>query len=67
MGVGLLRVAEERIWDPDLADHVAVETQNLHRAVEFQPSVVPGLGKEDVDGVFLKTDESLICMLSLKY
>lgn len=26
VGVGLLRVAEERVRDPDLSDHVAVET-----------------------------------------
>lgn len=35
MGVGLLGVAEERVRDPDLAHHVAVEAQHLHRAVEF--------------------------------
>lgn len=35
MGVGFLGVAEERVRDPDLPDHVAVETQDLHRAVEF--------------------------------
>lgn len=35
VGVGLLRVAEECVWDPDLPDHVAVEAQNLHRAVEL--------------------------------
>ena len=35
VGVGLLRVAEKRVRDPDLPDHVAVEAQDLHRAVEF--------------------------------
>lgn len=35
MGVGFLGVAEERVRNPDLPDHVAVETQDLHRAVEF--------------------------------
>lgn len=35
VGVGLLGVAEERVGDPDLPDHVAVEAQNLHRAVEL--------------------------------
>lgn len=35
VGVGLLRVAEEGVRDPDLPDHVAVEAQDLHRAVEF--------------------------------
>jgi len=58
VGVGLLGVAEEGVRDPDLPDHVAVETQHLHRAVELQPAVVPRLGEEDVDGVFLKRDEA---------
>lgn len=57
MGISLLRVAEESVRDPDLSNHVAVETQNLHCAVEFQSSVVPGLGEKDVDGVFLVTDK----------
>lgn len=54
MGICFLGVAEERVRDPDFADHVAVETQNLHGAVELQTPVIPGLGKEDVNGVFLK-------------
>lgn len=53
MGVGLLGIAKECIWDPDLPHHVAVETQDLHGAVEFQAPVVPRLSEEDVDGVFL--------------
>lgn len=35
VGVGLLGVAEKSVRDPDLPDHVAVEAQHLHRAVEF--------------------------------
>lgn len=58
VGISLLRVAEESVRDPDLPHHVAVETQNLHRAVEFQPPVVPGLSKKDVDGVFLMEDRT---------
>lgn len=57
MGVGLLGIAKERVWDPDLPDHVAVETQDLHGAVELQAPVVPGLSEEDVDGVFLSAGE----------
>lgn len=53
MGVGLLGVPEEGVRDPDLSYHVAVETQDLHGAVELQASVVPGLSEEDVDSVFL--------------
>lgn len=53
VGVGLLGIAKERVWDPDLPDHVAVEAQDLHGAVELQAPVVPGLSEEDVDGVFL--------------
>lgn len=64
MGVGLLGVAKESVWDPDLAHHVAVQTQHLHRAVKLQAPVVPGLSEEDVDGVFLQTrrrEEGLVC------
>lgn len=57
VGVGLLGIAEERVWDPDLPDHVAVETQDLHGAVELQAPVVPGLSEEDVDGVLLSAGE----------
>lgn len=57
VGVGLLGIAEEGVWDPDLPDHVAVETQDLHGAVELQAPVVPGLSEEDVDGVFLWAGE----------
>ena len=53
VGVGLLGVPEEGVGDPDLAHHVAVQAKHLHGAVEFQPPVIPGLGKEDVDGVLL--------------
>lgn len=54
MGVGLLGVAEKGVGDPDLAHHVAVETQHLHGTVKLEPPVVPGLGEEDVDGVLLQ-------------
>lgn len=53
VGVGLLGIAKESVWDPDLPHHVAVQTQDLHRAVEFQAPVVPGLSEKDVNGVFL--------------
>ena len=35
VGVGLLGVAEEGVRDPDLAHHVAVQTQDLHGTVEL--------------------------------
>lgn len=53
MSVGLFGVAEERVGDPDFANHVAVQAEHLHGAVELQASVVPGLSEEDVDGVLL--------------
>lgn len=53
MGVSLLGVPEESVRNPDLSHHVAVETQDLHCAVELQASVIPGLSEEDVNGVFL--------------
>lgn len=53
MGIGLLGVPEEGVRDPDFSHHVAVETQDLHGAVELQASVIPGLSEEDVNGVFL--------------
>lgn len=63
MGVGLLGVAEKGVRDPDLPHHVTVETQHLHGTVKPEPPVIPGLGKEDVDGVLLqKTGETeFIC------
>lgn len=62
MGVGLLGIAKERVRDPDLPDHVAVETQDLHGAVELQAPVVPGLSEEDVDGVFLSEESPRLCL-----
>lgn len=56
VGISLLGVAEKGVRDPDLPYHVAVEPQHLHGTVEFQPSVVPCLGEEDVNGVLLKGD-----------
>lgn len=58
VGVGLLGVAEEGVRDPDLAHHVAVETQDLHGAVELQSPVIPRLGKKDVDGVLLRRNKN---------
>lgn len=57
MSVCLLRVAEKRVRDPDFSHHVAVETQNLHGAVELQPPVIPRLGEEDVNRVLLRNQK----------
>lgn len=54
MRICLLRVAEKRVRDPDFSYHVAVETQNLHGAVELQPPVIPRLGEEDVNRILLR-------------
>lgn len=51
--VRLPGIPEEGVGNPDLSDHVAVEHEQLHGAVEFQPAVIPRLSEEDVDGVFL--------------
>lgn len=53
MSVGFAGIPEERVGNPDFADHVAVEHEQLHGAVELEAAVVPGLGEEDVDGVLL--------------
>lgn len=58
VGIGLLGVAKEGVRDPDLAHHVAVETQDLHGAVELQSPVIPRLGKKDVDGVLLRRNKN---------
>lgn len=54
MGVGLAGIPEERVGNPDFANHVAVEHEQLHGTVELEPAVVPRLGEEDVDGVLLQ-------------
>ena len=54
MGVGLSGIPEEGVGDPDFAYHVTVEHEQLHCAVELQPTVIPCLSKEDVDGVLLQ-------------
>lgn len=53
VGVGLAGIPEERVGNPDFANHIAVEHEQLHGAVELEAAVVPRLGKEDVDGVLL--------------
>lgn len=53
MGISPFGVPEEGVWDPDAAHHVGVQRQRLQGAVEPQAPVVPRLGKQDVNGVFL--------------
>lgn len=53
VGISPFGVPEEGVRDPDATDHVGVECQSLQGAVEAQAPVVPRLGKEDVNGVFL--------------
>lgn len=53
VGVGFAGIPEERVGNPDFPNHVAVEHEQLHGAVELEAAVVPGLGEEDVDGVLL--------------
>lgn len=53
VGISPFGVPEEGVRDPDAAHHVGVQGQSLERAVEPQAPVVPRLGKEDVNGVFL--------------
>lgn len=57
MSVGLPGVSEEGVRDPDFAHHVAVQHEHFHGAVELEAAVIPRLGKEDVDGVFLQTTQ----------
>lgn len=54
MGIRFAGIPEERVGNPYFANHVAVEHEQLHGAVELEPAVVPRLGKEDVDGILLQ-------------
>jgi hypothetical protein len=48
------RVAEDCVWDPYQAHHVAVQSKNFHCAVESKATVCPGLSKKYINLVFLK-------------
>lgn len=65
VGVRLAGIPEERVGNPDLANHVAVEHQQLHGAVELEPTVVPRLGEEDIDGVLLQRPASRLLGVTL--
>lgn len=54
MGVRFAGISEECVRNPDFAYHVTVEHEQLHRAVKLESTVIPCLGKEDVNGVFLQ-------------
>lgn len=54
MGVRFTGIPEERVRNPYFSYHVTVEHEQLHRAVELEPTVVPCLCEEDVNGVFLE-------------
>lgn len=54
MSVGFSRVSEESVRNPDFTDHVAVEHEHFHGAVEFQSAIKPGLGKNYIYRVFLR-------------
>lgn len=53
VGVGPFGVPEKGVWEPDPVHHVCVESQSVEGTVKAKTSVIPRLGKEDVDGVFL--------------
>lgn len=54
MGICILGVSEDGVWQPNKSNHIAVQSQLLHRAVVSETAVGPRLGKDDVDLVFLK-------------
>lgn len=54
VGVWFAGIPEECVGNPDFAHHVTVEHEQLHWAVKLEPAVIPRLGKEDVNGVFLQ-------------
>lgn len=53
MGIRSLGVPEDGIWQPNKSDHIAVQSQFFHRAVVSETAVGPGLGKDDINLVFL--------------
>lgn len=60
MGICVLGVPEDGVREPNKSDHVAVQSQFLHRAVVSEPAVCPRLGEDDVDLVFLKTNKKRV-------
>lgn len=56
-----LWVTKYRVWDPDQANHVAVQSQYFHGAVEAKTAVCPRLGKKYINLIFLqrKHDRSM--------
>lgn len=64
-----LGVSEDGVWDPYQANHVAVQSEDFHGAVESKAAVCPGLSKKDINLVFLKQRKEiflLICGQSAK-
>ena len=54
MRLGGLGIAEDGVRDPYQSHHVAVQSEDFHRAVEPEAAVRPGLSEEYIDLVFLQ-------------
>lgn len=53
MSVSLFGVPEESVWNPDFPHHIAIQPENFNGTVKFQTSVIPGLGKKNINCIFL--------------
>lgn len=62
MLVGPLRIPKKGVRDPQLAHHIAVQNKRLKGVVVTEAFVIPGLGEDDVNGVFLvgKTEKHIL-------
>lgn len=54
MGISILGVSEDGVWQPYKTNHIAVQGQYFHCAVVSETTVCPRLGKNDINLVFLK-------------